>query len=86
MVIDDSALRSEYRLAIVHEVFPGKDGKVRRVNVSYRSYKVSEKVQEYHGSSHQIISRSVQRLVLLVPVDFNPEKSSDDLIDSLPKT
>lgn len=69
LVVDSSVLRSEYRLGIVRQVYPGQDHKVRQVLLSYKMYKVGENVAQYSGAKDQLVTRSVQRLVLIVPVD-----------------
>jgi len=69
LVMDSDSMRSEYRLALVKEVYPGDDHKVRKVLLSYKNYKVGEKISQYSGAKDQLITRSVQRLVLIVPVD-----------------
>lgn len=66
---ETNQLSKEYKLARVHEVFPGPDDNVRRVSLSYKNYKVKGKMIEYTGSGDTIVSRSVQRLALLVPVE-----------------
>ena len=71
LVLDNNTLRSEYRLGLVHQVFPGADGKVRKVSVAYKNYKVGEKTCEYSGAKNTIVTRSVQRLALLVPVNVS---------------
>ena len=63
---DKNTLRGEYRLALVRDVFPGEDGRVRRVIVHYKSYHTGKSVHEYRDT---VVSRAVQRLSLLVPVD-----------------
>ena len=69
IVADKNTLRGDYRLALVQDVFPGEDGKVRKVTVKYKSYRTGEKVHEYRGARDTVVSRAVQRLALLVPVD-----------------
>ena len=61
-------MKAVYRLARVTKVLPSADGRVRRVKVTYKKYKVGEKVYEYKGSSDIEVERSVQRLALLVPI------------------
>jgi hypothetical protein len=68
VVADSNSVRGRYNLAIVKEVFPGIDGLVRKVIVQYKNYKVGERVHEYTGSKEVVVSRSVRRLALLVPV------------------
>ena len=45
-VADRNTLREDYRLALVKEVFPGEDGKVRRVAIQYESYRTGERAHE----------------------------------------
>jgi len=47
IVADNNTLRGDYHLALVKDVFPGEDGKVRKVTVQYKSYRTGEKVHEY---------------------------------------
>ena len=65
-VPDKNVWRGEYRLAVVKEVFPDRDGKVRRVLVTYKNFHVGENTQCYGQSKAVTISRSVQRLALIV--------------------
>ena len=69
LVADSNCLRGNYYLAKVAKTHPGKDGKVRSVTLAYKNYKVGESVKEYRGARDTFIVRSVQRLILLVPVD-----------------
>ena len=69
IVADKNTLWGDYRLALVQDVFPREDGKVRKVTVKYKSYRTGEKVHEYRGAKDTVVSRAVQRLALLVPVD-----------------
>lgn len=59
----------DYRLGLVQEVFPDEDGKVRRVLVKYKNLYVGKNRSCYGVSEAVTVSRSVQRLVLLVPVE-----------------
>ena len=78
LVVDSGALRSEYRLGIVREVYPGMDHKVRKVQLAYKTYKVGEAVSQYSGAKDQLVTRSVQRLVLIVPVEEDTENEQVD--------
>ena len=69
IVADKNTLRGDYRLALVQDVFPGEDGKMRKVTVKYKSHRTGENVHEYRGARDTVVSRTVQRLALLVPVD-----------------
>ena len=79
IVADKNTLRGEYRLGLVHEVFPGQDERVRRVSVRYKNFQVGDKINAYKGD-HQaiIVTRSTQRLALLVPVDEDPTQETDE--------
>ena len=68
LVADPNALRSQYFLAQVKEVTPDRDGVVRRVMLRYKNHKVGSHFVEYSSPPDTVISRSVHRLALLVPV------------------
>lgn len=67
VVCDQNALKSNHYLARVKEVFPSCDGKVRKVSLAYKNFRVGEKVHQYCGAKDTIIYRSVQKLALLAP-------------------
>ena len=70
LVLDPNpSYKGKFKLARVVDVHPGKDGKVRKVTLGYKNYRVGEKVYQYSGVQDTLIERSVQRLVLLVPVE-----------------
>ena len=73
IIADKNTLRGEYRLGQVKEVYPSADGKVLQVTFRHKSYKVGEKVQHYNGARDIVVSRSVHRLAVLVPADFERE-------------
>ena len=57
-------------MALVKEVFPGEDRKVRRVAIQYiKSYLSGERAHEYRGARDTVVSRAVQRLALLVSAE-----------------
>ena len=66
LVADKSALKSQYKLALVKEVIQSSDGRVRKAQLLYKHYKVGDKLVEYTGSTEQTIFRPVQRLALIV--------------------
>ena len=68
LVADSNTLKGEYRLAIVTETHPSRDGHIRSATVSYKNFKVSESVRQYKGAPYTAVRRSVQRMALLVPV------------------
>ena len=72
LVADSNSLRGNYHLARVVKVHPSKDGKVRSVTLAYKNYRVGESVKEYRGAQDTLIVRSIQKLVLLVPVEDRP--------------
>ena len=44
----------------------------------YKNFQIGKKTQEYKGTSEAVVvSRSAQRLALLVPVDYIKENDSD---------
>ena len=71
LVIDDENIKNDYKLAVVSRADPSKDGKVRKVDLTVKKYKPNEPSgsPKYTGSVSVILSRAVQRLVLVVPVD-----------------
>lgn len=81
IVADKNTLRRDYRLALVKDVFKGEDGKVHKVTVHYKSYCIGESVHEYRDARETVVSRAVQLLGLLVPLDSrntNKSKENDD--------
>jgi hypothetical protein len=71
LLCESGALKRTYTLCVVHQVSSGKDGKVRTVQVMHKRFKTKEGKESprYTGSSEVILHRSVQKLVLIVPVD-----------------
>ena len=68
LLSESNSLKGEYRLGRVTEVFPSSDGLVRKVNLAYKNFKIGEKVYEYAAVPDTIVSRSVRKLSLIVPV------------------
>ena len=69
LVLQDATFKEKFKLARVSDVHPGKDGRVRKVSVEYKSYRAGEKVNIYKGTGYTAVFRSCQKLVLLVPVE-----------------
>lgn len=69
LVLENDPKSNTYKLARVTEATPDKDGKVRSVKVSYKSYTCKSGSTTYSVSSDITISRSVQRLCLIVPIE-----------------
>lgn len=65
-IADSNSLWGRYHLGKVTAVHSGKDGRIRRVEVSYRRFKTGNKLHECKGTT-TTVTRSVQRLALLVP-------------------
>ena len=66
MMKESNALKDHWRLALVHKVHPGADGRIRNVTVSY---KILQDGDKYKGTKDTFVKRSVHNLVLVVPVD-----------------
>jgi hypothetical protein len=73
LVLNDSKVKAQYKLARVKETFPDDKGVVRKVLVSYKNYKVGERLVSYTGAADTDILRPVQRLSLIVPVGEEEE-------------
>jgi hypothetical protein len=69
LVLENDPKSNTYKLARVTEANPDKDGKVRSVKVTYKSYTCKSGAATYSGSTDITISRSVQRLCLIVPIE-----------------
>ena len=69
LVLENDSKSNTYKLARVTEATPDKDGKVRSVKVTYKSYTCKSGSTTYSVSSDITISRSVQRLCLIVPIE-----------------
>ena len=68
---DKTSLKEGYRLGIIQKVRSSKDGKVRSALVKYKNYKAGERNHEYTTGEEVVVSRSVHRLALLVPVEYD---------------
>ena len=66
MMKDQNVLRGSWKLARVHQVHPGTDGRVRNVTLSY---KILEAGAKYEGRKDTYVDRSVHNLVLVLPID-----------------
>ncbi|XP_073785217.1 uncharacterized protein [Danio rerio] len=67
IIKDDMLPRNKWQLGRVVEVFPGNDGLVRRVKVQPGEQK--QKMGLGHHSSHSVIERPIQKLVVIVESD-----------------
>ena len=78
VLVIDSDYSLEYKLAKVTKTATGKDNKVRSAQVMYKRYKVGELgTPRYSGSTPIEVSRSVNKLVLVAPVEESPVHSND---------
>ena len=69
LVGDSNQMRGTYRLAEVNDVYPDERSKVRTVDVRYKNFSQNEPIGEYDGKDDTVVSRPVQQLVVLLPVD-----------------
>jgi hypothetical protein len=73
VLVTENDYGMDYRLAKVTQATAGADGKVRSVKIVYKKFKSGEQgTVHYTGSSNTEISRSIHKLVLIVPVDEIP--------------
>ena len=80
LVADQNTVRGEYRLAMVGDVHPSRDGLVRRVDIEYVIYKsMTKDFQLVDGKLHSV-PRSVQRLALIIPVEELPPEVAKKLL------
>ena len=64
LIQDTNELRGRYKMGVVTKVYPSEDGKVRKVQVSYKNNKDGP---NYKGVEYTKVERPVQRLVVIVP-------------------
>ena len=70
LILENDSITKTYKLAKVSETLPSDDGLVRKVKLNYMHYKKAENgTQIYTGGNNQEITRSIHRLVLIVPVE-----------------
>ena len=78
IIADKNTMRGEYRLGLVREVFPSRDKRVRRVSVMYKNFQSGDKLEHKGNSQAIVVTRSTQRLSLLVPVDEEPAQDTKE--------
>ena len=69
---DSKVSRPEWRLCRVDQTFPGQDGHVRTIEVSFRPRHTTEKVLPYCHKKSNKITVGVQRFALLCPIEEQP--------------
>ena len=74
LIHDASELKGKYRLDMVEAVNVGKDGRVLSCSVGYTLPRSKDAVGQYSGGRRIVITRSVQRLSLLLPVEEQSER------------
>ena len=78
LIQDSNQVRGKWKLGRVVTANPGKDGKVRKVEIQHKNPVLNEKVQIYKGRGYVTVERPVQRLVVIVPVDEEDELQGQD--------
>ena len=71
LIQDTNVLRGEWRMGVVTSTFPGLDGRVRRVTVSYKNFRPDERRDHYDGANFTDVERPVHRLIVLLAFDDN---------------
>ena len=66
---ENSALKGKYQLGIVDSIKEGKDNLVRSCAIRYTIPNPKDPVNIYSGGKHIRVTRSVQRLTLILPVE-----------------
>jgi hypothetical protein len=69
VIPDTNTLKGDYRLGRITEVYPSKDGYVRKVKVAYKNFRIGEKLHQYKGVPDTVVTRGTNKLALLVPIE-----------------
>ena len=69
LIQDSDLIRVQWKLGKVSNIYPGTDGKVRKVDVQYKNRNADEPTANYKGKIYVTVQRPVQRLILLLPID-----------------
>ena len=80
---DKSPLKGHYTLGIVESVNLGRDRLVRSCEVGYTVSNKRDSIGEYTGGKRITVTRSVQRLTLLLPIE--DQQNSLDVEDNVVK-
>ena len=73
LIQDGNAVRGEWKLGILTKTFPSDDGKVRRIEVSYKNFRPGLKLDTYNETNYTSVEKAVQRLIVLVAVAENEQ-------------
>ena len=74
LIHDASEFKGKYRLGIVETVNLGRDNRVRSCAVGYTLPRVKDPLGQYTGGRRILVTRSVQRLSLLLPVEEQSDR------------
>ena len=66
---DSNLIRGQWKLGKVSNTHPATDGKVHKVDVQYKNLNADEPTTKYTGKGYVTVQRSVQRLILLLPIE-----------------
>ena len=69
LVQDSNAIRGKWKLGRVTTVYPGKDGRVRSVEIGYKNPKPDERMDNYTGQRFTVVERPVQKIVVIIPAE-----------------
>ena len=69
LIHDKGPIKGKYTLGIVDSVDKSQDQLVRSVKVSYMVQNGKDRSAEYTGGKRIVVSRSIQKLTLLLPVE-----------------
>ena len=71
---DSNQIRGQWKLGRESKIYPGKDRKVRKVEVQYKNPRPGEPVTNERG--YVTVERAVHRLIVLLPEEDNRDKSN----------
>ena len=85
---ESNVLKREYRLAKVRDVKPGNDGHIRKVTLEYKNLdntgtNVNAADQSLKNSTFNTTERSIQNIVVIVPVDWEPDVIEETITKEL---
>lgn len=80
LVKESNPVKARYLLGLVEKVMPGEDGLVRKVVVKYKNVTCDSDLKKlkFHETE-----RSVQNIVVLVPVDWNPDEVEQAVVSGM---
>ena len=70
---DSNSIREKWKMARVTKTFMGNDQEVRRVFIEYKNLSSNESPKVDKGKPFTVVERPVQKLVVLLPVDYEEE-------------